>query len=213
MSRTHSVSAIVMAGGEGSRLHPLTSERCKPAVPSKGRHRIVDFALSNLVNAEIYAIYLLVQYKSRSLIEHVRSSWSMTRFIPEHFATVVSPQMRNGPEWFQGTAGSVYQTIHLIESFHRAHSAHVSVAMLPVPLVLCNQFSIVETDARHRACPTANGLSMPAPTRQSRRKSRMACCTARWSVRAKWWTAPRSTTPCCGDPWWSSAMRNWSTAS
>ncbi|AOG22251.1 sugar phosphate nucleotidyltransferase [Acidovorax sp. RAC01] len=237
MSRTRNVLAIVMAGGEGSRLHPLTAERCKPAVPFNGKHRIVDFVLSNLVNSEIYSIYLLVQYKSQSLIEHVRSSWTMTRFIPEHFVTVVPPQMRNGPEWFQGTADSVYQNIHLIESFrpdivavfgadhiyrmdvrqmvdfHRTHNAHVSVATLPVPLALCNQFGIVETDARHRTCPTANGLSMPAPTRQSRRKSRMACCTARWSVRAAWWTAPRSTTPCCGDRWWSSAMRNWSTAS
>lgn len=174
MSRTRNVLAIVMAGGEGSRLHPLTAERCKPAVPFNGKHRIVDFVLSNLVNSEIYSIYLLVQYKSQSLIEHVRGSWTMTRFIPEHFVTVVPPQMRNGPEWFQGTADSVYQNIHLIESFrpdivavfgadhiyrmdvrqmvdfHRTHNAHVSVATLPVPLALCNQFGIVETDARHR---------------------------------------------------------------
>lgn len=174
MSRTANVLAIVMAGGEGSRLHPLTAERCKPAVPFNGKHRIVDFVLSNLVNSEIYSIYLLVQYKSQSLIEHIRSSWTMTRFIPQHFVTVVPPQMRNGPEWFQGTADSVYQNIHLIESFqpdivavfgadhiyrmdvrqmvdfHRASNAHVSVATLPVPLSQCNQFGIVEVDARHR---------------------------------------------------------------
>lgn len=174
MSRTRNVLAIVMAGGEGSRLHPLTAERCKPAVPFNGKHRIVDFVLSNLVNSEIYSIYLLVQYKSQSLIEHVRSSWTMTRFISEHFVTVVPPQMRNGPEWFQGTADSVYQNIHLIESFqpdivavfgadhiyrmdvrqmvdfHRASKAHVSVATLPVPLSMCHQFGIVETDAHHR---------------------------------------------------------------
>lgn len=170
MSRTANVLAIVMAGGEGSRLHPLTAERCKPAVPFNGKHRIVDFVLSNLVNSEIYSIYLLVQYKSQSLIEHIRSSWTMTRFIPQHFVTVVPPQMRNGPEWFQGTADSVYQNIHLIESFqpdivavfgadhiyrmdvrqmvefHRANQAHVSVATLPVPLSQCNQFGIVEVD-------------------------------------------------------------------
>lgn len=174
MSRTANVLAIVMAGGEGSRLHPLTAERCKPAVPFNGKHRIVDFVLSNLVNSEIYSIYLLVQYKSQSLIEHIRSSWTMTRFIPQHFVTVVPPQMRNGPEWFQGTADSVYQNIHLIESFqpdivavfgadhiyrmdvrqmvdfHRASQAHVSVATLPVPLAQCNQFGIVEVDAHHR---------------------------------------------------------------
>lgn len=174
MSRTTNVLAIVMAGGEGSRLHPLTAERCKPAVPFNGKHRIVDFVLSNLVNSEIYSIYLLVQYKSQSLIEHIRQSWTMTRFIPQHFVTVVPPQMRNGPEWFQGTADSVYQNIHLIESFqpdivavfgadhiyrmdvrqmvdfHRASNAHVSVATLPVPLSQCNQFGIVEIDAQHR---------------------------------------------------------------
>jgi ADP-glucose pyrophosphorylase len=86
-------------------------------VPFNGKHRIVDFVLSNLVNSEIYSTYLLVQYKSQSLIEHVRQSWTMARFIPQHFITVVPPQMRNGPEWFQGTADAVYQNIHLIESF------------------------------------------------------------------------------------------------
>ncbi|MFN9470503.1 glucose-1-phosphate adenylyltransferase [Acidovorax sp.] len=186
MSRTRNVLAIVMAGGEGSRLHPLTAERCKPAVPFNGKHRIVDFVLSNLVNSEIYSIYLLVQYKSQSLIEHIRSSWTMTRFIPQHFVTVVPPQMRNGPEWFQGTADSVYQNIHLIESFqpdivavfgadhiyrmdvrqmvdfHRASQAHVSVATLPVPLSQCNQFGIVEVDAHHRI---GNFVEKPKNTR------------------------------------------------
>ncbi|AVP57838.1 glucose-1-phosphate adenylyltransferase [Pulveribacter suum] len=174
MSRTKNVLAFVMAGGEGSRLHPLTAERCKPAVPFNGKHRIVDFVLSNLVNSEIYSIYLLVQYKSQSLIEHIRQSWTMTRFIPQHFVTVVPPQMQNGPEWFQGTADSVFQNIHLIEEFrpdivavfgadhiyrmdvrqmlefHQANDAHVSVATLPVRLSECNQFGIVETDERHR---------------------------------------------------------------
>lgn len=185
MSRTRNVLAIVMAGGEGSRLHPLTAERCKPAVPFNGKHRIVDFVLSNMVNSEIYSIYLLVQYKSQSLIEHIRQSWTMTRFIPQHFVTVVPPQMRNGPEWFQGTADSVYQNIHLIENFqpdivavfgadhiyrmdvrqmvdfHTAHNAHVSVATLPVPLAQCNQFGIVEVDNQHRI---AQFVEKPATT-------------------------------------------------
>lgn len=168
------VLAFVMAGGEGSRLHPLTANRCKPAVPFNGKHRIVDFVLSNLVNSEIYSTYLLVQYKSQSLIEHVRQSWTMARFIPQHFITVVPPQMRHGPAWFQGTADAVYQNIHLIESFqpdivavfgadhiyrmdvrqmidfHISTNAHASVATLPVPLGLCDQFGIVETDDAHR---------------------------------------------------------------
>jgi glucose-1-phosphate adenylyltransferase len=166
--------AMILAGGEGRRLDPLTRERAKPAVPFGGRYRIVDFVLSNFANSGLLRMKVLVQYKSQSLIEHIRQSWTMTRFIPQHFVTVVPPQMRNGPEWFQGTADSVYQNIHLIESFkpdlvavfgadhvyrmdvrqmvdfHRASNAHVSVATLPVPLSQCNQFGIVEIDAQHR---------------------------------------------------------------
>jgi len=174
MPAHRNVLAFVMAGGEGSRLHPLTANRCKPAVPFNGKHRIVDFVLSNLVNSEIYSVYLLVQYKSQSLIEHVRQSWTMARFIPQHFITVVPPQMQHGPAWFQGTADAVYQNIHLIESFqpdivavfgadhiyrmdvrqmiafHVASKAHASVATLPVELRECNQFGIVEVDEDHR---------------------------------------------------------------
>lgn len=168
------VLAMVLAGGEGSRLHPLTAERCKPAVPFNGRHRVVDFVLSNLVNSELYSIYLLVQYKSQSLIEHIRQSWPMAQFMPDHFITVVPPQMRDGANWFQGTADSVHQNIHLIESFrpdlvavfgadhvyrmdvrqmidfHLANQAHVSVATLPVPLEKSKSFGIVQIDARSR---------------------------------------------------------------
>jgi glucose-1-phosphate adenylyltransferase len=164
------VLAFVMAGGEGTRLHPLTAERCKPAVPFNGKHRVVDFVLSNLINSEIYSIYLLVQYKSQALIEHVRSSWTLARFIPNHFVTVVPPQMRNGPEWFQGTADAVAQNLHLIDTqqpdlvavfgadhiyrmdvrqmidAHLAANADVSVATLPVAVEDCRHFGIVETD-------------------------------------------------------------------
>jgi glucose-1-phosphate adenylyltransferase len=174
MPANRNVLAFVMAGGEGSRLHPLTANRCKPAVPFNGKHRIVDFVLSNLVNSEIYATYLLVQYKSQSLIEHVRQSWTMARFIPQHFITVVPPQMRHGPAWFQGTADAVYQNIHLIESmqpdivavfgadhiyrmdirqmidFHVRSNAHASVATIPVELDQCDQFGIVHIDDDHR---------------------------------------------------------------
>jgi len=174
MPAHRNVLAFVMAGGEGSRLYPLTADRCKPAVPFNGRHRIVDFVLSNLVNSEIYSTYLLVQYKSQSLIEHVRQSWTMARFIPQHFVTVVPPQMRHGPAWFQGTADAVFQNIDLIESMqpdivavfgadhiyrmdvrqmiarHVDGNAHASVATLPVDVRECGQFGIVEVDESHR---------------------------------------------------------------
>ena len=79
--RKLSILALVMAGGEGTRLHPLTVERSKPAVPFGGRYRIVDFVLSNLINSEIHSIYLLVQYKAQSLIEHVRKAWMLSPII------------------------------------------------------------------------------------------------------------------------------------
>ena len=168
------VLAFVMAGGEGSRLHPLTQHRSKPSVPFNGRHRIVDFVLSNLVNSNIYSIYLLVQYKSQSLIEHVRKSWTMATFLPQHFITVVPPQMHRGPDWFEGTADAVGQNLHLIErlrpdlvavfgadhiyrmdvrqmvDFHLATGADASVAALPVPLAQADQFGILEIDADAR---------------------------------------------------------------
>jgi glucose-1-phosphate adenylyltransferase len=174
MTAQRNVLAFVMAGGEGSRLHPLTANRCKPAVPFNGKHRIVDFVLSNLVNSEIYSVYMLVQYKSQSLIEHVRQTWTMARFMPQHFITCVPPQMRNGPQWFQGTADAVFQNIHLIESmkpdivavfgadhiyrmdvrqmidFHIQSGAAASVATLPVRLAQCDQFGMVEIDDSNR---------------------------------------------------------------
>lgn len=169
-----SVLAFVMAGGEGSRLHPLTAERSKPSVPFNGRHRIVDFVLSNLVNSEIYSIYLLVQYKSQSLIEHIRRSWVMSPLIPHHFITVVPPQMQCGPEWFQGTADSVYQNLHLIDlikpdlvvvfgadhvyrmdirqmvEFHVATHADATIAAIPIPLEQSASFGIIQADSSGR---------------------------------------------------------------
>jgi glucose-1-phosphate adenylyltransferase len=168
------VLAMVLAGGQGSRLHPLTAERSKPAVPFGSRYRIVDFVLSNLVNSEIRGIYLMVQYKSQSLIEHVNKAWGQANACPGQFITVVPPQMREGPEWFQGTSDAVFQNINLIKrhapdmvavfgadhiyrmdvrqmvDFHRQNSAHVSVAAIPVPLSQASAFGIIDADAQGR---------------------------------------------------------------
>jgi len=162
------VLAMVLAGGEGARLSPLTLERSKPAVPFGGRYRIVDFVLSNLVNSGIYSIYLMVQYKSQSLIEHINRSWALSPVLPDQFVTVVPPQMREGPEWFQGTADAIYQNLNLIDyhhpdvvavfgadhiyrmdirqmlDFHRASNAHVTVAALPVPIEQASRFGLME---------------------------------------------------------------------
>ena len=94
------VLALILAGGKGSRLEPLTRERSKPAVPFGGRYRIVDFVLSNFVNSRILSLYVLVQYMSQSLIEHLRVDWQTSGLVPDHFIAVVPPQMRIGEVWY-----------------------------------------------------------------------------------------------------------------
>lgn len=113
--KTDKIIAFVMAGGQGSRLQPLTAARSKPSVPFGARYRIVDFVLSNLVNSQIQTIYLLVQYKSQSLIEHVRRAWTISPLLQSQFVTVVPPQMRYGQHWFQGTADAIHQNLNLID--------------------------------------------------------------------------------------------------
>jgi glucose-1-phosphate adenylyltransferase len=168
------ILAFVLAGGKGERLFPLTVFRSKPSVPVGGRYRIVDFVLSNLVNSHIYSIYLLVQYKSQSLIEHVRLNWVLSSVIKDHFVTAVPPQMRMGPEWFQGTADAVFQNIEFIRQhdprliiifgadhiyrmdvrqmidFHLEKDAYVTVAARPVPIEEASSFGVIVTDTEKR---------------------------------------------------------------
>jgi len=168
------VLAFILAGGKGERLFPLTAFRSKPSVPFGGRYRIVDFVLSNLINSHIYSIYLLVQYKSQSLIEHIRQNWLLSAVIKDHFVTVVPPQMRMGPEWFQGTADAVFQNINLIRQynpgivivfgadhiyrmdirqmidFHLEKDAYVTVAARPVPIEQASAFGVILTDSEKR---------------------------------------------------------------
>ncbi len=164
------VLAMILAGGRGNRLFPLTFERSKPAVPFGGRNSIIDFVLSNFINSHIFAIYLLVQYKSQSLIDYVRENWGLSSIIHDHFVTVVPPQMRFGPDWFQGTADAVFQNLNLIRhhkpelvvvfgadhiyrmdirqmiDFHLNNNAHVTVAAMPVPLKEGRSFGIIVSD-------------------------------------------------------------------
>ena len=188
------IVAFVMAGGAGKRLQPLTAERCKPAVPFGARYRIVDFVLSNLVNSGIRSIYLLVQYKPQSLIEHVRKAWTISPLLPDQFVTVVPPQMEEGRMWFQGTADAVYQSLNLLQvhhpdmvavfgadhiyrmdvrqmvRFHRERGADVTVAALPIPVEQSRHFGIIETDAdgRVRGFVEKPERGRPVPTDPSR---------------------------------------------
>lgn len=109
------VLALILAGGAGSRLSPLTLERTKPAVPFGGKYRIIDFTLANCLHSGIRRVLVITQYKSHSLQKHLRDGWSI--FNPElgEFITPVPPQMRTSDDWYLGTANSIYQNLYLIE--------------------------------------------------------------------------------------------------
>jgi glucose-1-phosphate adenylyltransferase len=185
--QTDRIIAFVMAGGQGSRLQPLTTARSKPSVPFGARYRIVDFVLSNLVNSQIQTIYLLVQYKSQSLIEHVRKAWTISPLLQSQFVTVVPPQMMSGAHWFQGTADAVNQNIALIEEhrpdlvavfgadhiyrmdirqmvdFHKARNADVTIAALPVPLDEASSFGVIAADEEGRINAFEEKPAHPTP--------------------------------------------------
>jgi len=181
------VLAFILAGGKGERLFPLTAFRSKPSVPFGGRYRIVDFVLSNLVNSHIFSVYLLVQYKSQSLIEHMRQHWNLSSVVKDHFVAVVPPQMRMGPEWFQGTADAVFQNVDLIHQhspqlviifgadhiyrmdirqmidFHIEREALVTVAARPVPIEQASSFGVIVTDDAGRIVGFQEKPKKPTP--------------------------------------------------
>src|SRR5580700_7006034 len=110
------VLGIVLAGGKGTRLYPLTKERAKPAVPFGGKYRIVDFVLSNFINSGIHSIYVLTQFKSQSLLQHLSDGWQFGGLLKDQFIIPVPAQMRSaGETWYQGTADAIYQNANLIE--------------------------------------------------------------------------------------------------
>jgi glucose-1-phosphate adenylyltransferase len=164
------VLAFVLAGGKGTRLSPLTKERAKPAVPFGGRYRIVDFVLSNLVNSGIFSIYVLVQFKSQSLLQHLREGWEVSGLLKNNFIIPVPAQMRSAQEdWYRGTADAIHQNINLIQQadphvvcifgadhiyrmnirqmieFHVEKRAGVTVAAFPVEKHYASEFGVIET--------------------------------------------------------------------
>src|SRR4051794_13864463 len=164
------VLAFVLAGGKGTRLSPLTKERAKPAVPFGGRYRIVDFVLSNLVNSGIYSIYVLIQFKSQSLLQHLREGWEVGGLLKSHFIIPVPAQMRSaGETWYRGTADAIFQNVNLIEQadphvvvifgadhiyrmniremieFHQQKNAGVTIAAIPVEKEYASEFGVIET--------------------------------------------------------------------
>jgi glucose-1-phosphate adenylyltransferase len=188
MAKRPHVLGMVLAGGEGRRLHPLTRDRCKPAVPFGANYRIIDFALSNLVNGRYLRIAVLTQYKSHSLDRHIAQTWRMSHFFNNYVMTVPA-QMRLGRRWFEGSADAIYQNLNLIgderpeyicvfgadhiyrmdpEQMVQAHiesGAGVTVAALRVPKAEASRFGVLVPGAngriaRFREKPTdAEGLA------------------------------------------------------
>jgi glucose-1-phosphate adenylyltransferase len=161
------VLTIVLAGGEGKRLAPLTLDRAKPAVPFGGNYRLIDFALSNLVNGGYRRIVVLTQYKSHSLDRHIAVTWALSPLLG-NYVTPVPAQMRRGPRWFAGSADAIYQNFNLLNDERPDHvivfgadhiyrmdprqmveqhiesGAGVTVAALRAPIEQADQFGVIE---------------------------------------------------------------------
>ena len=160
---------MILAGGEGKRLYPLTKDRAKPAVPFGGRYRIIDFVLNNFVNSGFFKIKVLTQYKSDSLSKHITRGWPLTPFLNQ-YVDLAPAQMRTGMDWYKGTADAIYQNIfHITDEnpdyvcifggdhiykmdvsqmldFHKEKNADLSISAIPIPIEEAHEFGIIEVD-------------------------------------------------------------------
>jgi glucose-1-phosphate adenylyltransferase len=179
--------AFVMAGGKGTRLEPLTADRAKPAVPYGGKYRIIDFVLSNLINSGIYGTYVLTQFKSQSLMEHLQDTWNFGSMLSSHFISAVPAQQRTGEHWYQGTADAIYQNLNLVKDrnpelvaifggdhifkmnvaqmidFHEDSKAAVTIAAIPVPIAEADQFGVIQVDENWRITGFQEKPKNPTP--------------------------------------------------
>jgi glucose-1-phosphate adenylyltransferase len=184
------VLGIVLAGGKGTRLWPLTKERAKPAVPFGGKYRIIDFVLSNFINSGVYSVYVLTQFRSQSLLQHLSEGWQFGGMLRSQFVIPVPAQMRSADEtWYQGTADAIYQNINLVEQsapdvvaifggdhiyrmnitsmieYHLQKKAEVTVAAVPAPRETAGEFGVIEAseDGRILAFHEKNPNAPPMP--------------------------------------------------
>ncbi len=164
------VLAVIMAGGRGERLMPLTQDRSKPAVPFGGIYRLIDLPLSNCINSQVYKILIFPQYKSQSMVDHLEEGWNIFSNDLGHYLRIAAPQQRLGTEWYRGTADSVRQNLYLIErenprhvlilsgdhvlkmdyaqfrAYHEQHDADISVGLLEVDRSAGSSFGIAGVD-------------------------------------------------------------------
>lgn len=164
------VLAIVLAGGQGERLFPLTKDRAKPAVQFGGQYRLIDFTLSNCLNSQCRRVMVLVQYKSLSLVRHIREGWGILSSDLNEYIEPVPAQKRVGEDWYLGTADAIYQNLYSIEpanasevlilsgdhiykmdygqmvAFHRRNKADMTIAALEMPVEQANRFGVLEVD-------------------------------------------------------------------
>ena len=178
--------AMILAGGEGRRLAPLTHERAKPAVPFGGRYRIIDFVLSNFANSGVLRMKVLTQYKSDSLNTHISRGWRLSSMLGQ-FVEAVPAQQRTGPEWYRGSADAIYQNLNLVTDeepdhvfvfgadhiyrmdvrqmldFHIAQKADCTVAAIPMPIEEASSFGIITADAHGRMVDFQEKPKKPKP--------------------------------------------------
>src|SRR6476661_6538365 len=177
---------IVLAGGAGERLYPLTKDRAKPAVYFGGPYRIIDFALSNCINSGLRRIFIATQYKSLSLNRHIRMGWGIVSEELGEFVEILPPQKRVSEHWYQGTADAVYQNLYSIMRegprylivlsgdhvykmdysrmlrFHQERGAAVTLATIEVPVTDANRFGIVAIDEHERVTGFQEKPARPA---------------------------------------------------
>lgn len=191
----HETLTVVLAGGMGSRLSPLTDNRAKPAVPFGGKYRIIDFTLTNCLHSGLRRILVLTQYKSHSLQKHLRDGWSV--FNPElgEYVTVVPPQMRKGDKWYSGTADAIYQNLWLLSrseakyvvvlsgdhiyrmdyepmlNKHKESNADLTIACMEVPVEEAKSFGVMSIDETQKIVAFAEKPDSPEPVPSDPTKS------------------------------------------
>ena len=182
---------MVLAGGKGTRLNPLTWKRTKPAVPFGSKYRIIDFALNNMINSGIYGMFVLTQFKAQSLTEHIQRNWRFGTFLSDYFITLAPAQMylyeELGAEWYRGTADAIYQNLHLIDNsgadlvaifsgdhiykqdishmiaYHLEHEADVTIAAYPTPVEDGTRFGVLQVDRDWRITEFQEKPAAPNP--------------------------------------------------